>query len=107
MAITTRKRRVYTADERRAYVERFERSGLTEVEFCRRTNLHPMTFSLWRRKAQPVAPAFAQVRVSEPMPVASAGAAVLHLAGGARLEVAVGNDAAWRGLGALLKSLQS
>lgn len=35
------------------------------------------------------------------------GAVTLHLPGGARLEVAAGTEAAWRGLGLLLKSLEA
>ena len=92
-------RRVCTAEERRDYVERFRRSGLSQAEFCRQVKLHPMTFSLWRRQAEGLAPAFAEVQVSGPSPGVSAGAAVLHLPGGARLEVALGGEAGWRGLG--------
>lgn len=107
MVIHSRRRRVFTPQQRQAHMERFRRSGLTQAEYCRRAKLSAMTFSLWRRLAKPAASAFAEIKVSESAPVVSAGAAVLHLPGGARLEVAVGSDAAWRGLGSLLKSLQS
>lgn len=97
---------MFTPEERQGYVEQHGRSGLTQAEFCRRVKIHPMTFSLWRRRAKPAAPAFAEVQVSGPVPVVTGGAAMLHLPGGARMEVALGDEAAWRGLGVMLKSLQ-
>jgi hypothetical protein len=87
------------------HLERFERSGLSQAEFCRRARIHAATFSLWRRTAKSTpAPAFAEVQLG---PVPSTGAAMLHLPSGAKLEVPVGSDATWIGLGLLLKSLQS
>ncbi len=88
------------------YVERFGRSGLSPAQFCRQWQLHPSTFSIWRRGARASVASFAEVQVSTPMATAvMAGTAVLHLPGGARLEVAVASDAAWHGLGALPKSV--
>jgi hypothetical protein len=109
MATSLRKRRVFTPQQRQEHVERFRRSGLRQAEFCRRAKLHPMTFSLWRRRAESAAPAFAEVQLSGPIPMAAAGAgaAILHLTGGARMEVALGGEAAWRGLGVMLRSLQA
>jgi hypothetical protein len=110
MATISRRRKRYTPQQRREYVEQFGRSGLSQAEFCRRAKLSPMTFSLWRR--QPVSAVFAEVQVSAPV-VASGGAAprlggaaVLHLANGARLELALGGESAWAGLGLMLKTLQ-
>ena len=108
-----RKKRRYTPHQRQDYVERFERSGLKQAEFCRRAGLHPMTFSIWRRKLKRRTSAFAEVQVSAPVAVATdtapvlGGAAVLHLLNGARLELALGGDSAWAGLGLMLKTLQS
>ena len=92
-------------------MERFARSGLKQAEFCRRAKLHPMTFSLWRRRLKPTAAAFAEVEVSSPVPAAEGpglrGAAVLHLRDGAKLEVALAGETAWAGLGLMLKTLQA
>lgn len=111
--MATPRKKQYTPRQRLEYVERFARSGLRQAEFCRRAKLHPMTFSLWRRKLRPVSSAFAEVQVSAPVTVASniapvlGGAAVLHLPSGARLELALGGESAWAALGLLLKTLQS
>lgn len=110
---TSRKKQHYTPQQRQDYVERFARSGLKQAEFCRRAKLHPMTFSLWRRKLKPANAPFAEVQVSAPVAVATdaapamRGAAVLHLPIGARLEVALGGEPAWAGLGLMLKTLQA
>jgi hypothetical protein len=112
MATSPRKKRC-TPQQRHQYVEEFARSGLAQAEFCRRAKLHPMTFSRWRRKSQATPPGFAEVQVSAVAPDDGAGrsvfggAAVLHLVNGARLEVALGADSAWTGLGLMLKALQS
>jgi transposase-like protein len=108
---THRKNQQYTPQQRRDYVEQFARSGLKQAEYCRRANLHPMTFSLWRRKLKPTV--FAEVQVSSQGPVpaveapAQRGAAVLHLRDGAKLEVALAGETAWTGLGLLLKTHQA
>ncbi len=105
------RRRRYTTEERIELVEQQERSGLSQAAFCRRVNIHPVTFSGWRRVLKRSTPAFAEVQVSAPRSNGTApamsGAAVLHLPTGATLEVAVGSESAWRGLGVMLKSLQS
>jgi hypothetical protein len=61
-----------------------------------------MTFSLWRRRAEKAAPVFAEVQLAAPSSIAT-----LHLPNGAKLDVPVGAEATWHGLGRLLKSLQS
>lgn len=110
---THRKKHRYTPDQRQDYIEQFERSGLKQAEFCRRANLNPMTFSLWRRKRKLMKAAFAEVQVSAPVTVATdtapvlGGAAVLHLVNGAKLELALGGTSAWTGLGLMLKTLQA
>lgn len=71
-----------------------------------------MTFSLWRRK-EAQRSAFAEVQVSAWVAAASdtastlGGAAVLHLVSGGRLELALGGDSAWSGLGVMLKTPQA
>ena len=99
--------------QRQEYLEQFGRSGLSPAEFCRRVKLCPATLSLWRRKPKAAIPIFAEVQVSTPGAASGvgapvmAGAAVLHLREGAKLEVALTGEAAWTGLGLMLKTLQA
>jgi transposase-like protein len=102
---TSRTRQVYTHQQRAEYLAQFARSGLSQTEFCRRAQIHIATFSLWRRAVRAAtSPAFAEVRLSAP---SASGIATLHLPSGAKLEVTLGPDAMWLGLGLLLKRLQS
>ncbi len=98
---------MFTPQQRQEYLEWFGRSGLTQAQFCREAKLHAMTFSRWRRRAAAAVPAFAEVRVSTPRESPLGTAAILHLAGDVKLQVSLGCEAAWRGLGVLLKSLQA
>ncbi|HLW79941.1 MAG TPA: transposase [Terriglobia bacterium] len=106
--MTSRARRRYTDEQRAAALARFDRSDLSQAEFCRRAGIRVSTFSLWRRsggaarQVRPRMPGFAEVRLSAP---AATSAVTLHLPSGARLEVATGSDAMWHGLGLLLRSL--
>lgn len=104
METTLRVRRAFTPLERQQHVDRFRCSGLTQAEFCRRAKLHPMTFSLWRRRATEALPIFAEVQLAAPTPSL---VATLYLPSGAKLDVPVGAESTWYGLGLLLKSLQS
>jgi transposase-like protein len=104
MATYPKKKR-YTAQERQDYLEQFGRSGQSQAEFCRRQMLHPVTFSHWWRTMKSVATGFAEVQASAPPLAPISGAAVLHLAGGVKLEFALGDEAAWAGLGLMLKTL--
>lgn len=105
MANLTRRRRTrFTAEQRRTQVGQFARSGLSQAEFCRRSGLHPATFSLWRRRAEAPAPGFAEVAITPPVLLAGT-VAILHLPGSVRLEVSALDETAWRGLGLLLRSL--
>ncbi len=104
MATILRGRRAYTEQQRAEYVARFERSGLTQAEFCRRVKLQQSTFSVWRRAAGAATkPGFAEVRL---VPPGSTCPVTLHLPGGTKLEVSAGTEATWQGLGLLLKSLR-
>ena len=113
MATHRRKKSRYTPQQRQEYVDRFVRSGVTQAEFCRRAKVHPMTFSLWRRKLRSTNAAFAEVQVSAPVALAASdtpmlgGAAVLHLVNGAKLELALGGESGWAGLGLMLKTFQA
>lgn len=108
--MTSRARRRYTDKQRSAFLTRYQRSDLSQAEFCRRARIRVSTFSLWRRSAdapgrdQRRMPGFAEVRLSAPV---AASTVMLHLPSGAKLEVAAGSDAMWHGLGLLLKSLHS
>jgi transposase-like protein len=110
MTMTSRARRRYTDEQRLGFLARFQRSDLSQAEFCRRARIRVSTFSLWRRsggaahRERPRVPGFAEVRLSAP---AAASTVTLHLPSGAKLEVAAGSDAMWHGLGLLLKSLHS
>ena len=106
MVTTSRRRRAYSQQQRLGHLAAFERSGLSQTAFCRRTKLHPATLSLWRRAAKAAATrsAFAEVRLSPP---AALGSATLLLPSGAKLEVTIASDATWVGLGLLLQRLQS
>lgn len=113
MDATLRRRRIYTVRERIELLEQQERSGLSQAAFCRRANIHPVTFSGWRRALGQKVRTFAEVQVSAPEvatggrgPVLG-GAAVLHLRNGAKLEVALGGESAWAGLGVMLKTLEA
>ena len=106
MGTARRRRRVYNQEQRGDYLAGFERSGLSQTEFCHREKLQVSTFSLWRRKSGTAerrvgtGAGFAEVRLSTP---SLAGPVTLHLPGGARLEVAAATDAVWLGLGLLFK----
>lgn len=105
MGTTSKVRRVYSRPQRLEYLAQFDRSGLSATDFCQQAGIHLSTFSQWRRKSRPQAePGFAEVRLS-------AGSAscplTLHLPSGAKVEVSAPTEASWRGLGLLLKSLQS
>jgi transposase-like protein len=108
--MAARTRRVFTAAKRAGHLARFQRSGLSQSEFCRRAGIHQSTFSQWRRAAR--APAgqarssFAEVQLSVTK-AEQASAVILRLANGATLEVHAGTEAMWQGLGLLLKALQS
>src|SRR5580658_9670698 len=106
--MATRRRARYTEQQRADYLARFERSGLSQAEFCREAKLYVSTFSLWRRAATAgiagQRPGFAEGRLNTS---ASAGMVTLSLTSGSRLEVQTTTDAAWHGIGVLLKSLHS
>lgn len=109
--VAPRTRRVYTQQEKADYLALFEQSGMTQAEFAKEMSINEATLSLWRRTArEESSPAeiplqFAEVQLNAPPPSASPLMAVVHLPCGAKLEVHALNDAAWHGLGLLLKTL--
>jgi transposase-like protein len=111
-----RVRRHWTLEEKAEHLALFAESGLTQVEYCEEMGISPATFSLWRRQSRVESPAeaardqtFAEVLVTErtagasPVAPLTATPVVIHLCGGARIEVAVGTDPSW--LASLLKML--
>jgi hypothetical protein len=39
----------------KSHLESQKKSGLTQTEYCRQHNLHPVTFSYWKRRIKEVA----------------------------------------------------
>lgn len=106
-----RTRRTYSQQQKTDYVARFAASGMTPPAFCREVGLSESTFSYWlrrqhRQQARGEVASFAQVQVrSEPAPASVAVS--LQWPTGLRLEMGAADAATWRGLGLLLKTLQS
>ena len=115
-----RLRRTWSAEEKAELLALFADSGMTAADFCAEFNVHPATFSLWRRTATPrssgvnsgeeaasnSAPQFARVCMTEPLPLVGATdavVAVVHLLGEVRLDIKAGIDPVW--LGQLLRSI--
>ena len=70
-----RGRRLAVRAEANAAIAAYERSGLTQREFAQREGIKFFTFAGWlKRYRKPVEkPAFAEVRVAQPMPKAAGG----------------------------------
>jgi transposase-like protein len=94
-ARTAGRRRRHSSRERALLLARFESSGGTAAEFCRRNGVHPATFSCWRKSAG-CRSAFAEVRVSEgALPKAGALQVTIHVPGELCVEVPAGIDPRW------------
>ena len=80
-----------SAEEWRAIMSRFERSGQTHGQFCAAEDLAPSTFSLWRRKlrqsAREANGASAFVELADSPAPSSAWDAELDLSGGVVLRL--------------------
>jgi hypothetical protein len=92
-----------TPQEREAYLERFEQSGLSPRAFCDREGIREQTFYVWRRRAareqsepRPVtAVRFAEVAAG-PIPASGSERAVAYyFPEGGWVEVAAGTDIRW------------
>jgi len=110
---TPRLGRHTTAEERREYIARFEKSGLPARVFCEQQGLLEHTFYIWRSKARnqgqpvPVVPVhFTEVSASpdSASPLVPAGTVSLHFPEGWWLEAAAGTDVRW--LGELVQALR-
>jgi transposase-like protein len=97
-----RRRRHCGAAQRKRYLELFEKSGLSAVEFCREHGLHKQTLYNWRHKARRAGsagaasgPRFAEVAVTTAAASDAAGGICIRLAGDVSVEAGVGTDAGW------------
>lgn len=77
-------------DEWREIISRQQASGLTVAAFCRRAQLSPVSFFVWRRKLRETV-TFAEVRLAPPA-AAEASGIELHLPAGRWLLVRSGFD---------------
>jgi len=107
---TRRPRRGFTAGDRKRLIGLYERSGQSAREFCHENDLSPSSLWRWlareRRSGQQASSAGELVQI--PMvamraPESAVTAVTMQIAGGARLEVAVGTDPEW--IGALVRAL--
>ncbi len=91
----TRKRRRYSRDEIRTFLESFDQSGLTQVTFARRRGLSVSTLRSWldrRRHSGAVAsPRFLPVAITD-AGLRGAPGLELELAGNRRLHIPVDID---------------
>jgi len=127
-----RMRSTWSAEERAQWVELFERSGQTALEFCREHDLTPTTLAFWRSQRKDPFAGLTPVAnpVPDPVPAddtdsdseeeafvevplaalntgsapASAAAVTVRLTSGMQLEIVSGTDPCW--LSQLLESLQ-
>jgi len=106
----TRRRRRFTARDRKRLMSLYRRSRQSAGEFCRENHVCPSSLWRWlardRHSGQEAASAGDLVEI--PMaalrvPEARSAAVSMQIAGVARLEVAVGTDPQW--LGALVRAL--
>jgi transposase-like protein len=104
-------RRKWTAQEKSECLAQFAESPLKATDFCRKFGVNEATFSMWRRQARESGVAvggahFAEVKLNATKSL-EMGVVTVHLPFGAKLEVHATSNAAWEGLGLLLKTLQS
>jgi len=106
----TRRRRRFTARDRKRLMSLYRGSGQRAVQFCREHDVCPS--SLWRwlghKRQSGKESSRADELVEIPMaalraPEIASAAVTMQITGGARLEVAVGTDPEW--LGALVRAL--
>ena len=105
VTVKPRTRCTWTAGERAAWLNLFERSGKTLAEFCRDNGLAAATLSFWRTHSQGKAaagdaaaelievPRTSVSEIAAPTPIADP--VILQLHGGMRLQIPPGTDPAW------------
>jgi len=107
---TTRRRRQFGTEDRRRWMEQYERSGLSVRDFCRNHPLCPSSLSRWLRQRRtatqkpPQAGSLVEVRVAPASVMDSSASVTVRLPGGVTMEVTSGTDAAW--LAGVLRALQ-
>ena len=96
--------------ERRRWLDRYERSGLSQKAFCARHGLAPSTLTYWKRWERAAGTEQAASFVEVPRSVgtvegslAADAAVLIELPGGVRLEFPQAADPKW--LAALLRGL--
>ena len=107
---TTRRRRQFSAEDRRRWMEQYERSGLSVRDFCRDHPLCQSSLSRWLRlrrtatQKPPQAGSLVEVRVAPASVMDSSASVTVRLPGGVTMEVTSGTDAVW--LAGVLRALQ-
>lgn len=96
-----------SAEERRSWVKRYERSGQTLKQFCQQHGLALSSFCLWKQQLKDGNSSSIAVRgglVEVPVPLSCATtaivgthSAVIHCPHGLRVEIAAHTDVAWVG----------
>lgn len=105
-----RKNRRRSAREQRRWLDRHERSGLSQRDFCARHGLALSTFTYWKRRERAAGAKQAISFVEVPRPVGEAqalrmtdAAVVIELPGGVRIELPQATEPKW--LAALLREM--
>lgn len=93
METTTRKRRRWTAGQKRALVAAQAASGLSVAQFCRQRDVPVPTFYVWRRQDLGEAGTLIEV----PLPGGGAAGLSVELPGAVCLRVSAGTDPRWLG----------
>lgn len=105
-----RKFRRRSVRERRRWLDRHERSGLSQRDFCARHGLALSTFTYWKRRERAAGAEQAISFVEVPRPVGEArampmtdSAVAIELPGGVRIELPAATEPKW--LAALLREM--
>lgn len=99
-----------SAHERRRWLDRHERSGLSQRDFCTRHGLALSTFTYWKRRERAAGAAQAASFVEVPRPLGerqgvpmSDAAVVIEVPGGVRIELSATTEPKW--LAGLLREM--
>lgn len=106
---TKRQRRQFSAEDRRRWMEQYQRSDQSVRDFCRDHALCQSSLSRWLRQRRAGTDerrqegSLVEVRVA-PARASAAASVKVSLPGGVTMEVASGTDAGW--LASVLRALQ-
>lgn len=107
---TTRRRRQFTTEDRRRWMDQYERSGLSVRDFCRDHPLCQSSLSRWLRQRRSATPkpseagSLVEVRVAPSQVRDIAASVTVRLPGGVTMEVPSGIEVTW--LADVLRALQ-